>query len=225
MGFAQQLCSKMGPIPGASSAGLKLSAHLGGYKRELTLNCHVQLPNMVFTLTCLLSFQPFFAHFCPDIHTSIPLWVFMNFHSLHPLLSLPQPQTQLHLHGAPSSLSFASLPFAWNQGGYLMLLLSTKLRTICRDTVFYSGPFQEVCVGGADRWHRNLTRLFQTDSAERKWAYGRLGCCVLSAVPQIYFTSAGYICYMKTISGYVLKVLFVPMSALLLNPTSFTPNS
>lgn len=172
MGFAQQLCSKTDLIPGVCSAGLKLSAHLKRYKRELTLNCHVQLSNMVFTLTCLLSFQPFFAHFCPDIHTSIPLWVFMNLHSLHPLLSLPQPQTQLHLHGAPSSLSFASLPFAWNQGGYLMLLLSTKLHTICRDTNFYSGPFQEVCVGGADRWHRDLTRLFQTAQKENEPTVG-----------------------------------------------------
>jgi len=60
---------------------------------------------------------------------------------------------------------------------------------------------QGVCVGGADKRHKALTRLFQTDDVERKWTYCRLGCCVLSAVLQIYFTFAGHKDYVKPISG------------------------
>lgn len=60
----------------------------------------------------------------------------------------------------------------------------------------------EVCVGGGDRWHEALTKLFQTDNVGRKWTSACLGCCVLSAVPQIYFTFVGYNDYVKSISGW-----------------------
>lgn len=45
------------------------------------------------------------------------------------------------------------------------------------------------------------SRLFQTDDVERKWTYSSLGCCVLSAGPQIYVTFAGHKDYVKPILG------------------------
>lgn len=61
---------------------------------------------------------------------------------------------------------------------------------------------RELYVGGGDKWHEALTRLFQTDNVGRKWTSGCLGCCVLSAVPQIYFTFVGYKDYVKPISSW-----------------------
>lgn len=68
--------------------------------------------------------------------------------------------------------------------------------------IFVWALFQEMCVGVADRWHWAFTMLFQTDDAERKWTYGSLGCSVLSALPQIYFTFSGYGDYKKPISDW-----------------------
>lgn len=99
------------------------AAHLKGFKRKSTYNCHKQLPNTIFALTCLSTFQPPSAQVCPDIHPSLPLWEFMNPPSLHPLLSLPQPRVPSDLYDifAPHSLLCLSVS----------LLHETKEVTLC----------------------------------------------------------------------------------------------
>lgn len=84
------------------------AAHLKNIKRKSIYNCHKKLPNIIFTLSCLSTFQLLSARL--SWHSfSLPLCEFMNPPSLHPLLSLLQPHVPSDLHDAPAALPLLCL--------------------------------------------------------------------------------------------------------------------
>lgn len=181
------------------------AAHLKGFKRKSTSNCHKQLPSMIFFLW--LASPLFNSPHLKVAVTSTPTLIFRNssilpcFIPSFPCSSFMPPQTFMML--LLLSLCFAChLPSAGNHGGYQMLLVLDRYEEFAGVPVSICALPRELYVGGGDKWHEALTRLFQTDNVGRKWTSGCLGCCVLSAVPQIYFTFVGYKDYVKPISSW-----------------------